>query len=313
MDYRKVVGFGKSSLIVSLPKRWVDLHDVKQGDSLGIEQLEEGLLILPRGKTNRVDRDLSITVDIDGLSKGQIKREIIRYYINDYNRLNLIGKDILSQTNAIRKMLSDMVAFELIEQSKNKIIIKDFLDMNSLSLLNLVKKIDMVLRAMFIDFKPEIDEEGALNISERDRDINKLTYLIFRTVKFIQNHPGLSTDVDGIELMKYWVLTDKIETIADQVKRIARLFISMKLTKKKKECLFEKFQLLHKRYLSTLKAFYNMDVQLAYQLSDGKKDAFKNLETLFLELKPEPTTISIYEKLKELLTNLNDISKLVYN
>ena len=136
MEYRKIVAFGKSSLIVTLPKRWVDFHKIQKGDSVGIEQSDDGLVIVPRGKSKKEDKLLSATVDVEGRSIEQIKREIIRYYINDYNTLILIAKNISSQVNGIRKMLSDMVAFELIEQSNNKIIIKDFLNLESLSLLN---------------------------------------------------------------------------------------------------------------------------------------------------------------------------------
>ena len=37
MGYRKLIGFGDSSFVVSLPKDWVNKHGLKKGDGLIVD------------------------------------------------------------------------------------------------------------------------------------------------------------------------------------------------------------------------------------------------------------------------------------
>ena len=48
MTYRKIIGFGGSSFVVSLPKEWINKYGLKKGDVVNIEEESDMLRILPK-------------------------------------------------------------------------------------------------------------------------------------------------------------------------------------------------------------------------------------------------------------------------
>ena len=51
INVRKLIGFGKNSYVVSLPKQWVEKNKLNKGDLISIDENKEGLLL----KTNNVE------------------------------------------------------------------------------------------------------------------------------------------------------------------------------------------------------------------------------------------------------------------
>ncbi len=54
MEYRKLISFGKSSFVVSLPKSWVTQNKMKKGDLVYFEDSGVNLLINTRKKDNEI-------------------------------------------------------------------------------------------------------------------------------------------------------------------------------------------------------------------------------------------------------------------
>ena len=51
MEQRKVMSLGRSSLVVSLPKHWIKLNELKRGDSVSVTvQRDRSLVIFPGRK-----------------------------------------------------------------------------------------------------------------------------------------------------------------------------------------------------------------------------------------------------------------------
>ncbi len=312
MDYRKLVNFGKSSLVVTLPKKWTDKYKLSAGDHLLLKEIGKGIVFFPEG-INAEPNQITNTISVDELDLGQLKRQIITHYIRNTNLLYLNGKTVTEKQDSIRFTLSNLIAFELIEQNINRLTVRDFLDMDNLSIKNLVKRIDMILRSMMIDAKQSQSTEETDMITSRDKDINKLSYLIFRKINYLNMNPSAKREISNTDLIKYWVLTNYLETIGDEVKRIARLFSRLRTSKKNKKLLLNQFEATSQWYLKILGAFYTKDIAVAYKLADEKENQFNTLNDLFNTLSSSPTLISIHEKLKTIITHLNDIGKLVYN
>ena len=38
IDHRKLMGFSKGSFIITMPKSWVEKHNLKKGDTISIEE-----------------------------------------------------------------------------------------------------------------------------------------------------------------------------------------------------------------------------------------------------------------------------------
>lgn len=312
MDYRKIVAFGKSSLVVTIPKKWIDKYKLSAGDYLSLKESGKGIVFFPR-EVSAERTPIENTISIADMSEEQLKRQIITQYINNTNVLSLTGQNVSSRIPDIRTILLDMIAFELVEQSTTKLTIRDFLDMDNLSIKNLLKRIDMIIRSMMIDAKQSTSAEETEIITNRDKDINKLSYLIFRKINYLNQNPSAKREISNTDLIKYWVLTSVLENIGDEIKRIVRMFVRLKTTKKNRVQLVRQFEIMSERYLRVLTAFYNRDVKEAYKLADEKEKEFDRLNEFFGSFGSAPLLISIHEKLKTILTYLNDVGKLIYN
>ena len=79
MEKRKVIGFGKSSYIVSLPKEWEKENKIKKGDELGFENKGQ-ILIINSGLQETISNK-EIIIDCESKDIQLIKRLIYSAYI----------------------------------------------------------------------------------------------------------------------------------------------------------------------------------------------------------------------------------------
>src|SRR3989344_3432259 len=170
-DYRKIIKFGKSSYVVSLPTDWVKRNKLEKGDSLFInENLNNELVFNPRPFEGRAGKK-QITIHIDGKDKSRIKREIVSAYLNNYNIIKTEG-DTAKYGGYVRDAIKNLMALEIVEE--------------------IIRKIDTITKSMMLDVKT-IDGKGdSENLMQRDEQINRLVYLIMRTMRFTLDNPGMA-------------------------------------------------------------------------------------------------------------------------
>ena len=88
MEYRKLISFGKSSYVVSLPKGWVVQNKLKKGDLIYLEESGPNLILTSHVDSNNIKEKESI-IDVDGKDVRLIDREVSSAYIQN-NRLIIL-------------------------------------------------------------------------------------------------------------------------------------------------------------------------------------------------------------------------------
>lgn len=151
---RKLIKFGNSSYIVSLPQKWIQKHGLKKGDIIYLDENNDNELIL-NSKDKKIEKnaDKNITIGVDGKDSNEINRELIAAYINNYSEIIFSGKEIDSKKDIISKLLDSKVGVEIVEQTKNQIIVKDLLDLEAISVKNIARRMDNIIRSMFEELK----------------------------------------------------------------------------------------------------------------------------------------------------------------
>src|SRR3989338_5158104 len=89
MGYRKLIGFGDSSFVVSLPKDWINKHGLKKGDGLMLDVENDAIKVRPFNTNNinsKEDTEISIEYTED---KQRFKAELIYAYISNFNLINI--------------------------------------------------------------------------------------------------------------------------------------------------------------------------------------------------------------------------------
>ena len=313
MEYRKLISFGKNSYVVSLPKPWVIQNKLKKGDLIYIEE-NEGNLTLSK-KEDKEKEEKSITIDVNGKSVRRLQREIISAYIKDYKTITLQGDEVKDKAKDIQETIQNLMALEVMEQTSKKIVAKDFLDMNNISLFNLVRKVDVIVRAMIEDCEKMFQEDNYENIAHRDHDVNRMTFLVFRIVEFGLNNASFmhkKHNLSSQDLLHLWWFVFNLEAIADEVKRVSRYMKQIKLDKKQREQFLKILQETKESYLKVMKAFHTNDVELAHSVLESKATVIKACEEFYIENRKIDYSGLLCEKIKSLITSVHNLGRVVY-
>ncbi|MBW3003126.1 hypothetical protein KY328_03625 [Candidatus Woesearchaeota archaeon] len=312
VDYRKLISFGKSSYVISLPKNWIDKNKLLKGSLIAVREDVENLILSPKLDDEKAEKK-EITINIDGKSFAQMRREIFPAYVNNFHAINIIGKELKEKAPQVREVLHNLMALEIMEQTSDKIIARDFVNMDKINMINLIRKMDVMTRSMLedLDFKSKIHHE---NIAHRDEDINRIMFLLFRAMKFAMQNPHMMREykVTPIELFYRWNVISSIEKISDEIKRIARFSHNIKLQKDLTDDLNKLVADIKTNFETIMKAFYNKDRQLAYKVADFKKRGIKQCDELYAKYWKREHLPNIIEKLRNMIVAVHTITRAVY-
>jgi phosphate uptake regulator len=118
---RKVIKMGDSSLVVALPKPWVNKAGIVRGGSVEVEELATGeIVVKPKtGATKR--REVKIEPEEKSLESA-----LVDHYINGTDVIKISSKGALDPTimSNIYDTVPELPGFEITEASSNKVKIE---------------------------------------------------------------------------------------------------------------------------------------------------------------------------------------------
>lgn len=314
MEYRKLISFGKSSYVVSLPKAWVTQNKLKKGDLIYLDENKNGLTLQANQQSNE-EKEKKISIPIDGKDLKRIQRETISAYINNYKTITFFGGEIKSKASEIQDFIQRLVALEIVEQDSKKIVAKDFLNLKDISVEQIIKKMDVISRSMLGDCKKMFKEDNFESIYHRDFDLNKFRFLIYRIVRYgMENPAGVlkNFNLTSLDLFNYWWLSFSIEQVGDCIKRIARYMKEVEFSDKNKKEYTLLLENIEKSYLAILKAYYNRDIDMAHQILNERGELIDKCDDFFVRNKDSPVIGYLVYNTKALIVNVNAVARTIY-
>ena len=314
LEPRKIIRFGNSSFVISLPKGWLQKNSLDKGDSVYLDDLGDGSLVLNTGtikKKKPVGYSISFPSNIK--FNERIRREIYHAYLNDFKIIKITGPGVEKNTSDIRQFLHNFAGLEIFKQTSNSIVAHDLLDVEELSLRKMVRRIDVICRSMIEDTIVGIDKkDDYIQIYRRDKDVNRLVFLCFKIIKKASNDVSFSKrmNVTLSDLMDYKIIIDNLEIIADQFKRISKLFFKSKINKTDRKLLKELYSDVEGEYLNVMKAYYNKNRNLAHKVLNSSIKILSRCDSLLLEVS-SPKTIIVLEKLKRTQVSIRKIGRII--
>ena len=151
MNMRRLIGFGKNSFVVSLPKLWVDKNKLKKGALISIEEGRDGLVLKANEGIGKKEEQKKITINAENKNLTQLRTEIVSAYLNNYHVIEVISKGLKTNAPEIRDMLRGLTGLEIINQSSMRIVAKDIINVNEISIRTLVRRMDNITRSMLGD------------------------------------------------------------------------------------------------------------------------------------------------------------------
>ena len=234
MEIRKVQRSGGSSLIVSLPKKWVDATDIQKNDPVGLIIQSDGTLLLTPNTTGvQIQRKKVFMVDA-GTDHSLILRELVGAYITGYTEIvvrsrHRLPADIIEQ---VRNFTMMSIGQEIVEETDTEITVKDLLNPTEMPIENTLRRMAVIATKMSEDTITALRDRDislASSVIERDGDVDRLQWLVARQVNLIFSDVNLSRrmDIPVATASGYIQIAKIIERMADHATKIARNAIEL--------------------------------------------------------------------------------------
>ena len=228
MDTRKVQVTGKSTYIVTLPKKWAVDAGLVAGSLVKISYQDDGSIAItpPAYDSDPPAKRL----ELGGKSMDVIMRDIIGAYVMGYPVIEFHADRISKEMKKKIKSISrNLIGLEVVEETDTRIVIQDLLDAGEFAMVTGIKRMSSLVFLMLdglINYLKTKDDEILREVISRDDEVDRAYLLISK--QFI-NRLNLSRilkidELSLIEAFYYRLAAGNLERIGDHAVKIADAF-----------------------------------------------------------------------------------------
>ena len=285
-DIRKIQFTGRSTYILSLPKKWIEEMKLKAGDHVSISRNSNNSLCITPDKEKRLNdvvNEVTTLVLIDE-APNTLKRKIVSIYLSGYNLINLkskIGRIQPIQREAVREIVRrSLIGTEIIADSSDIITIQILLTLPELSVNTAVRRMFLIASSMHRDVIIALKEKNfeiANGVIKSDDEVDRFSLYILRNLVMATNNERVLQEI-GLkypsDCLSYRVTVKSIERVADHATRIA--IKCLEINQDISLAVIEKLEKLSNLALevltSSVEAFLRRDYNLADKITDKSEN-----------------------------------------
>jgi hypothetical protein len=291
---RKLIAQGSGAFTISLPKNWIENNKLSKGQEIELNQIENKLIL----STSNYEYFKSIKINTKNMDRNMFLKTVIANYENGVTEiiLNFESEKIYDPWAKKHRTINEevnfitnrLIGFEVIHQSKDKIIIRDISKTNISEFNNILSRITFLILEFNNLVKENIKNNTSIENGEEYHDnITKFISFCIRLLTLDKNR----SDVEKTNLHTILYLFDNI---VDDLRYLSRDY--NKNHKIKDEKLI--FELIE--YLDLFFKFYNKyDYNISNKLDTLRND-LKN-KVLICEDKLTIRFSAIMEEIQALL------------
>ena len=224
-----------SSILVSLPKEWIDANNLKKSNQVEIETNQNNLSIRTQ-LSKRPSKEVEISYP---LSEGEgIVPTITGAYLLGFDIIRIVGKSSISinDRESVRGSMRKLVGLEIIDEDATNISIQFLLDETSINPQNILKRMSSIALGMFNDVVLSIkngDKTNLETIANRDAEINRQYFLLVRLIRSTIMDARLASifNLENIDILDYRIAANTLEIAGDTVVELSQSLIKSNLSK----------------------------------------------------------------------------------
>jgi len=310
-EVRKIQYTGRSTYVLSLPKRWVTELKLKAGDPVTImREANNSLSIVPnvvRGPST-FEATSFVTSDKSGPT---LKRTVVSMYLRGFNIMHLKSKTggiHPSQRDAIREVVRrNLIGTEIIADSSDMVTIQVLLSLPELSINTAVRRMFLIGSSMHRDAISTLagdSQELYQTVIKSDDEVDRFSLYVLRNLVIASQNEstlkaiGLKSPAD---CLSYSAAVRSLERIADHASDIALKSSQIGTVPEELRKRIIKMSDLSLQLLNdSIEAFLRKD----YYLADSIVDKSENIRTIeddiitFIDKEKNPKNYNnIYVKL----------------
>ena len=271
------MSLGRSSMVISLPKNWMQLNELKKGDVVSFAiQRDRSLVVFPGAERKQRAREVTLRI---GQNEDEylITQKIFGCYLSGYTGISLVSETVFSipQRKAIRNV-SRMLYMRIMESDAKGVYIKTLTDESTVSLEQAIQRMQLISHSMCEDIFTALknnDMALAKAVFSLDDDVDHFMFFILRLLRNAAQNPVLANElrIDPLDCMDHQTLVYKIEHASDYSAEIARHMVMLEGTKQ--EIPEEVLELLviagteaANLYNNSVAAFFSKDVPFSVEI-----------------------------------------------
>ena len=282
METRKVQVTGGSTYTVSIPKSWANDNDVSAGSTVEFYPEGDSLFMTPTGGDDQTEG----TLDITNLEDTELIRAVMTMYVSGFDVIVLeSGRITNDQRGMIREATQSLVGLEVLEETKDEIVIRDLLDSSELSIHNAVTRMRLIAASMLEDALlalRDLDRDLAHDVIQRDDDVDRLWMVVSRIFRATLRTPKASEEL-GLPrevCFDYHSSARQLERIGDHATKIAHL--SLEIDQEVPEDVVVAIEELHEEVVSVIDggmdALFTDDNEEATRLANDVREQVREID-----------------------------------
>jgi phosphate uptake regulator len=331
MDQRKIMFLGRSSLVISLPKHWTQLNELKRGDVVSIAiNRDRSLVVFPGAKKGKETNKTTLYVESDEEEIG-VARKIIACYLNGYSSIKLISKKFFTvpQQKAIRNIIQ-ILYMRIMEADTKEIQITTLIDESKASIQTGIHRMYKISSSMCRDALTALKNEDAglaKAVYTLDDEVDQFSFFLLRLLRRAAVDTTLANQLslESLDCLDYQTLIHRIEQVADQAANIAKHLIMLEGRHKKvSEPILEKMYVAGcdalASYDKALNALFSNDVACCDEIIENQVRIEKlDQEIASLAFSKEKSTevicacCSIRDSIQRMAEYVADIAEITIN
>ena len=231
-ETRKVQVTGGSTYTVSIPKEWANENGVEAGSRVAFHPEGDSLVLTPATEDERTEG----SIDIAGLHDDELRRIVMTMYVSGFDIITFQADRVTTdQRRTIREATQGLVGLEVLEETGDRVVVRDLLDSSELSVHNAVDRMRLIAASMLEDAVTALaegDPDLARDVIHRDDDVDRLYMVVSRIFRSTLRSPKAAVEL-GLPreiCFDYHSSARQLERIADHATKIAHLSLEMEST-----------------------------------------------------------------------------------
>lgn len=280
MEVRKLQLIGGSSYMVSLPKNWVKVNELKQGDDIYL-QVEDSVITLYPKSFREFSRITSVQIDrIQRLDEKFLRRYIYALYLQGIDEIVISDEKINARAvSKIGEIVKDLIGMEIIDASEGKVVLK-CLTSTDFDVYGVVRRMTQIIQSMIttvIEGIENKDREALRDIENLEKDSDRLYLLAVRQEHRLVREFSSPTKWNELRLiLGIRTVAKLLEEISDSLYNFSTYATEMEYTELKNVKKY--FEMLNQAFEKLCKAYFNSNVSL----SEESIEELEKLEETFL-------------------------------
>lgn len=331
-EVRKIQLTGRSTYIVSLPKKWVTLMGLGTGSQLVVSRRNDtSLTLTPREKVRPPAPKEAVIPVQDKDDPNTLSRKLVALYLVGFNFITIRtkGERVTSlQRNFIKDLTrKKLFGTEIVSDSSNEMTLQVLLSYPELSVENALRRMCHIAISMHDDAIQVLrNPKGQLaqEVIALDDEVDRFSLYIIRQLKSAVQNERVLRDVgfsNPIECLGYRIIVKSVERIADHAVKIAEAALSLRreMSASIVRRISEMSSFAKSMFEDSIKSLHKKDYALADSVV-ARAEEIAQMEDRLLQLVPslaKPAEIAgtrmISESIRRTAEYASDIAEVVLN